>query len=356
MLATRVLLSSGNWQPGLGPGLNFLANFSSSPQSFTIDVDPAFIELTRLKASLYRPSRDLAGETWDDGAPQANMTNIRDTWINQYVWEDVQSGLNDKYAHFTIMANARGNYTDSVPLHFVHQKSTRTDAIPLLMIHGWPSSFDEWRNVIGPLVNPPNSSLPAFNVVAPDIPGFGFSPAPDHDGLGSREVGQAFDDLMQRLGYSRYAIYTTDLGTFIGLWMLSDSSERVVSHLTDFYFVAPNATDMQRYETNQTTAEENAFIESDQSLKANNSGYLVVQSTRPLSVALAMTDSPVGFVGWMWQLMHTFSDGYPYTAEELITNAMLLYIQGTYGNIRAYKTFFSVCPPSRYERICLILA
>jgi pimeloyl-ACP methyl ester carboxylesterase len=90
-----------------------------------------------------------------------------------------------------------------VPLHFVHHRSHRNDAIPLLFIHGWPGSFLEVSNIIGNLTNPPNASLPAFHVVAPSIPGFGFSPTPQKPGFGPVETSHAFNELMCQLGYSK---------------------------------------------------------------------------------------------------------------------------------------------------------
>lgn len=170
------------------------------------------------------------------------MTAVSKYWAKNYSWADVQSGINEKYSQYTTTVQSGPNFTYPVPLHFVHHRSSRSDAIPLLMLHGWPSSFLEWDKVIGPLTSPPSSSLPAFDVVAPDLPGHGFSPAPQNPGLGPREIGQAFDDLMHQLGYTRYSIYTTDLGTFVGNWMVYDLSSSVVSHLTDFGYAPPNAT------------------------------------------------------------------------------------------------------------------
>ena len=329
--------------PVLGDGLNFNLSATNNPQPFTIDVDPDFVNVTKLKASLYRPSRDLLQyPEWEDGPPQHNMSTIRDYWVQNYSWSDVEAGFNGQYNHFTTTTHAKENFTYPVPLHFVHHKSSRSDAIPILFLHGWPSSFIEWANLIGPLTNPANDSLPAFHVVAPDLPGFGFSPAPSYAGLGSREMGQAFDDLMHQLNYTKYTIYTTDLGTFVGRWMLYDAAASIVSHMTDFYFVQVNATDRERYATNQTSSEETALIAQIDYLTTMDFAYGTLHSTRPLSAAVPLSDTPVGFVGWIWQLMHMFSDGYPYTQEQLITDAMILFIQGVYGNVRSYKEFFQV--------------
>lgn len=113
------------------------------------------------------------------------MSGLQQYFLEQYSWEDVQKQLNDKYAgiQFTTMVSAGPNYTEPVHLHFAHQRSDRSDAMPLIMLHGFPSSFLEFEDVIKPLAFPPNSSLSAFHVVTPNLPGFAFSPGPTANGL-----------------------------------------------------------------------------------------------------------------------------------------------------------------------------
>ncbi|KAI9654591.1 MAG: hypothetical protein M1831_005352 [Alyxoria varia] len=325
---------------GVSDGLNFQFSASATPKPFKVAVDEKFIELTELKAKLFRPSRDVRGvPNFEDGPDQRNMTAIRDHWVNNYNWQDVQADMNKRFRHFTTTTHAAAgsNYTEPIPLHFIHHKTHRPKAIPILFLHGWPSSFLEWSKLVEPLTNPPNKSLPAFDVVAVDLPGFGFSPAPEVSGLGSRVAGQAFNDLMHQLGYPKYAIYTTDLGQPVGRWMVHDAANSVISHVSDFYVVNPSPDDLARRAAGQTTEEENLVIDELNEFEQYGSAYYQAHATRPLQLAIGMNDSPVGFVGWIWQLIHLVADGYPYTAEELITEGMMLFIGGVYGNVRAYK-------------------
>lgn len=322
--------------------LNFPFTSSSDPKPFHISVNRQFIEETTLKVKLYRPSRDIQVADWSDGVPGDKLSAVADYWANEYRWSAIQGEINANFSHYTITVPGNGNYLHPIPLHFIHHRSPRSDATPLLLLHGWPSSFLEWSKIISGLISPPNSSLPAFHIIAPTLPGFGFSPAPEFPGLGSSEMGHAFDALMKKLGYHRYALYSTDLGFAIAAQMISDVASSILAHMTDFYMIYPDTADQQRFALNQTTEEENAYIAASSAWAAMDSGYSVIQSTRPLSIAQAMTDSPVGFLGWIWQLMNTLGDGYVYTPEELITNAMMLFIQGTYGNFRMYK---EVCYP-----------
>ncbi|KAH9907393.1 Alpha/Beta hydrolase protein [Xylariomycetidae sp. FL2044] len=358
LAAALGLLAStvSNYDPQDDDGLNFAFpaanadNATSGVEPFQVSVDPGFIDYTLEKVRLYRPSRDLVGydnDDWNEGPQRRNMTELAAYWAGEYDWFAVQDQINANFTHYTVTVDGSGSastYSQPIPLHFVHERSHADDAIPLLLLHGWPSSFLEWRNVIKPLASPADaSSDPSFHVVAPDLPGFGFSPAPTHVGMGPREMGAAFDALMRtHLGYERYAVLGTDLGYFVSSWMCTDDvaagSLRV--HLTDSALVYPNAADQARLAANQTSAEESAYMAGLATYLGENAGYVNVQSTRPLSLAVGMTDSPVGFAGWIWQLARVVGYGPSFGLAELITDTLMVWIQGTYGNIRAYKEFW----------------
>ncbi|MCJ1395291.1 hypothetical protein MMC18_008175 [Xylographa bjoerkii] len=275
---------------------NFKATFGSSPAPFKIDVDPDFIEQTVLNASLTRYAIDIEVPALLDGPPRHNVTTVRDYWVNQYNWFDVQDQLNQRYKQFTttVTLEPNPNLTDPVPLHFVHHRSDRTDAIPLLFLHGWPGSFMEVDNVLDGLLNPPGASSPAFHVVVPSIPGFAFSPAPKKPGFALREAANTFNALMQQLNYTQFVIQGGDFGGSIGRVLAGDYPSSVVSMLSNFWLIPPNTTDILRYEEGLTTADENTIIESLNTFSTQLSGYRLEQETQPLQVAIDMTDSPVG--------------------------------------------------------------
>lgn len=137
------------------------------------------------------------------------------------------------------------NYPYPIPLHFAHHQSPREDAVSLLYINSPPGSFIEVENIVDLLTDPPNGTVPAFHVVAPDTPGFGFSPAPQHPGLGLRQAGQGFSSLMSQLSYDKYVIGGGGFGALTLRHMAIDFPESVVSVLSNFYLVLPNATDLQ---------------------------------------------------------------------------------------------------------------
>ena len=135
---------------------------------------------------------------------------------------------------------------------------------------------------------------------------------------------------------------STDLGWYVGIFMADIVPESIIGHFSDFWVIPPNSTDLERYARNETTERETSYIRSYQEEFNNHYSQGPVHSLTPLAIGQAMSDTPVGFAGWAWQLIHHLSDGYDYTFDELITDAMMLWIQGTYGNIRAYKELFQV--------------
>ncbi|KAH7308303.1 Alpha/Beta hydrolase protein [Rhexocercosporidium sp. MPI-PUGE-AT-0058] len=323
--------------------LNFKANFGPTPQPFTIQVDLNFIKLTKLKASLTRYTKDIEQVDWLDGPPRHNITTIRDYWVNDYDWGSVEKEINRNLTQFTTTVYAGKNYSYPIPLHFVHHLSPRADAIPLLFLHGWPGSFLEVSKIITSLTHPPNTSTPAFHVVAPSLPGYGFSPAPKHPGLGLREAGQAFNNLMtQQLNYSKYVVQGGDFGGFTLRYMAAEFSGNVISALSNFFPIPPNSTDAARYAAKTTTEEENTHIAMLGNFETNYAGYRNIQQTRPLQLAVAMTDSPVGFVAWIYDFMYNHVDGYAWTPEEVVTWAMMYWIQGPYGGFSMYKEIAKV--------------
>ncbi|KAK7228088.1 hypothetical protein V2G26_000258 [Clonostachys chloroleuca] len=322
------------------PATNFKAIFGSSPQPMTVDVNPDFIAQTKLKVALTRFPIEIDGPQFVEGLPNENLTQFRDYWLNHYDWDSVQQQLNSNFSHFTTtvgpLDSSSYNYTLPIPLHFVHHRSERPDAIPLLFVHGYPGSFLEVSKIINLLTTPPDDDSPAFHVVAPSIPGFGFSPAATEPGLGLIEVGAAFNELMKQLGYDRYVAQGGDFGAITIRYMAAMFPDSTVSILSNLWGEAPTDADLLRYSRNETTAEESSFIEFFQGVWPTVLAFWGVESTFPLQLGTLLNDSPIGNLGWLYWGTKGFSPGYDWGLEELITWSMMLYIPGPYGSVRTY--------------------
>lgn len=191
----------------------------------------------------------------------------------------------------------------------------------MLFIHGWPGSFLEVGNIIGDLTNPPNASVPAFHVVAPSIPGFGFSPAPTKPGFGPASAAFAFNELMLQLGYSRYVIQGGDFGGVILRYQAHHFPKNVISALSNFWIIQPSNNDLRRLAQGEATPDEVAYIKIIENYENEGSGYRLIMSTEPLTVAYGMTDSPLGNAMWMYSIMSRVIDPaiMAWTPEEIIT-------------------------------------
>ncbi|KAI3576311.1 Alpha/Beta hydrolase protein [Fusarium oxysporum f. sp. albedinis] len=317
---------------------NVDATFTKGPKPFRIHVDRDFIEDTRQRVAHTRSP--LFINVSNDGPGAENFTNVRDFWVNEYDWNATEASINNRFRQFTTIVEPEiDNVTHSVPLHFVHHRSPRSDAIPLLFVHGWPGSFLEVGNIIGNLTNPPNSSVPAFHVVAPSIPGFGFSPAPKQPGFGPAAASYAFNELMLQLGYSRYVIQGGDFGGVILRYQAHYFPKHVISALSNFWIIQPGNNDLRRLSQGEATPDEVAYIEIIEKYENQGSGYRLIMSTEPLTVAYGMTDSPLGNAVWMYSIMNRVIDPaiMAWTPEEIITWSMMYWIQGPYGGMRFYK-------------------
>src|SRR6186713_1472476 len=230
----------------MGPqiNLNYSASFSESIEPFHIKVHDDFLEKTKAKLSLTRfVEEELPQPEFTDGPPTRIARAVASYWLHQYNWREVEERINSSLSQYTVIvqpSTSPAQYTHPIPLHFVHHRSPRPDAIPLLFVHGWPGSFLEVAPIISELTNPSDDSQPAFHVVSPSIPGYGFSPAPRFPGFGYRAAASAFHALMTtKLGYSKFVLQGGDAGDFINRYLAHDFPENAVSSHSNFWVVPP---------------------------------------------------------------------------------------------------------------------
>ena len=158
--------------------------------------------------------------------------------------------------------------------------------------------------------------------------------------------------MVNQLNYPHYVVQGGDYGGIILRFLAGNHPESVVSALANFWFAPPNATDLQRYAANQTTPDETFTIEELANYTDFDGGYEAIQKTFPLQLGYAMTDSPVGFAMWIYNLMRLSAGSYYFTPSEVITWAMMYYIQGPYAGLRFYKENYYVRSPLSIEYRC----
>jgi epoxide hydrolase len=281
---------------------------------FRIDVPQADLDDLRERLARTRWPDELPDSGWRRGVPLAYLKELADWWRDGFDWRKHEAELN-RHPQFTTTI-------DGQVVHFLHARSPEPDALPLLVTHGYPSSVVEFLEVIGPLTDPRahgGDPADAFHVVAPSIPGFGFSTPVRQPGWEVARTAGAFAELMARLGYERYGAHGGDIGAGVAGILGTTRADRVVgTHTTsDARGVALAG---QYFPLPDDLAEaDRARVQERQRQWAEAKGYLDIQSTRPQTLAYALTDSPVGQLAWIAEKFEEWTEE-PVDRDQLLTN------------------------------------
>ncbi len=293
---------------------------------YTIQVPDADIEDLKARLALTRIPDQIPDTGWDYGTDMAYLRELIDYWRNDFDWREQESALNE-FDQFVTQI-------DGVEVHFIHQRSTHEDAMPLLLTHGWPGSIAEFRKIIGPLTQPElygGDPADAFHVVAPSLPGFGFSGKPEERGYNPERMAHTLAALMQRLGYARYGAQGGDWGAIINRIHAYRYADRLIGLHSNFVLANPPADQAL---ADAVPEAEMAAREQRQAFMLNEVGYQQIQGTKPQSIGVALNDSPAGLAAWIVEKFHGWSDidrrlpaGYgleeKFTKDEILTNISL---------------------------------
>ena len=258
-------------------------------------------------------------DDWSQGVPLPYLRDLVHDWRHHHDWRATEERL-------AALPQVRVE-VDGLGIHAVHARSPHPDALPLVLTHGWPGSFLEFEDVIGPLTDPPahgGDRADAFHVVCPSLPGYGFSDRPTTPGWGIERIAAAWDTLMGRLGYDRYGAAGSDWGTSVSTLLALHAPERVAG----IHLVPPLAPpDPATFD--DLTLGERAALDDLADAERWESGYAAQQATRPQTLGYALADSPVGQCAWIVEKLRawTDNDGLPDDAipRHRILDAVTLY-------------------------------
>lgn len=289
---------------------------------FTIPVNEAEWQWIRERVAAYRWFEEPPNAGWQHGANRDYMQRLQAHWLERFDWPAAVAHLN-RLPHLRIAVGEDGG--QPFHLHAVHLRSSRPDARPLLIAHGWPGSILEFDAIIERLAEPEDPAQPAFHVVAPSLPGYAWSDRPSAP-IGPREVARRYDALMLALGYDRYIYQGGDWGCVIGGWIGLDSARVEAIHLNGFGL---RPADMA-----PTTPDEAAWLGKAVAMRDTETAYLQLQGTKPQSLGFAMMDSPMGVAAWFAEKFVGWSDvagdsgrgdytDPPFTMDQLLANIMI---------------------------------
>jgi epoxide hydrolase len=301
--------------------------------------DDQLDDLKRRLAATRWPERECVDD-WSQGLPLAYAQEVVAYWRDKYDWRAREARLN-RFPQFKTMI-------DGLAIHFVHVRSPEANALPLVITHGWPGSIVEFQKVIEPLTNPAahgGDAADAFHVVCPTIPGYGFSDKPSRAGWKLQKIGQAWAELMHRLGYNRYGAQGGDWGAGVTDCIGQQDTAHCVGIHLNMPIVRPDPATM-----NDLTEREKSAIAGMQYYNDWDSGYSKEQSTRPQTVGYGLTDSPAGQAMWILEKFWSWTDcnGHPenvLSRDELLDNVMMYWLPAAAASsARLYWESFTSFP------------
>ena len=305
-----------------------LANNSITP--FQISISDEDLEDLQLRLSLTRLPDQLNNISWEYGTDLNYMRELIGYWQDGFDWREQERQLNQFDQFKTVVSDLN--------MHFIHQRSSNPDAIPLMVVHGWPGSVSEFSKIIGPLTDPlayGGDISDSFHVIAPSLPGFGFSGIPDETGYSPERIALLLAELMEKIGYERYAIAGGDWGAIINRHLANHYPDRLIGLHSNMMLAGPPSDTEQRA---NVTEEENEARTSRQDYMQNEVAYQQIQGTKPQTLGYGLNDSPAGVAAWIvekfhgWTDMPQGADGYldnHFTKDELLTNIAIYWFTNT---------------------------
>jgi len=298
---------------------------SDAIQPFTLAIEQSQLDDLNRRLDMARWAERETVDDWTQGSPLAKVRALCEHWRSGYDWRRAEARL-----------NALGQFKteiDGLGIHFLHVRSKHENAMPLIITHGWPGSVMEFMKVIKPLTDPTahgGSAEDAFHVVAPSLPGYGFSDKPIGAGWGVPKIAMAWIELMKRLGYERWVAQGGDWGSAVTTTIGIIRPPPCAAIHVNMPLVYPDAEDLKQ----ELTPLEQGALAALQHYQDKDSGYSKQQATRPQTLGYSLVDSPVGQAAWIYEKMWAWTDnqGAPedvLTLDEMLDNIMMYWLPAT---------------------------
>jgi pimeloyl-ACP methyl ester carboxylesterase len=286
-------------------------------ETFRIDIPQAQLDDLHARLANTRWPDEVPGVGWARGVPVGYLRELADYWRTKYDWRAHEAAINAYPQYRTTI--------DEQVVHFLHVRSPKPDATPLMLFHGWPGGVVDFLDVIEPLSD-------AFHLVIPSLPGFGFSIPLAGPGMNVARMAGIFVELMARLGYERYGVHGYDTGSWIAPEIGRQAPERVLGVHVNGMLTFPIGEEGEF--DGLTEAEQRRW----QRMQDFNDGYLQCNSKRPQTVAYGLHDSPVGQLAWIVEKFKELTDpedGLPEDSvdrDRILTDVAIYWLTGTAGS------------------------
>jgi pimeloyl-ACP methyl ester carboxylesterase len=298
----------------------------SEIEPFRIEVPDAVLKDLRDRLSRTRLPNEIPDTAWEYGANLAYVRDLLGYWRDHYDWRKHEAALN-RFRHFT-------TDIDGIRIHFIREEGRGPNPKPLLLLHGWPGSICEFMDIIPMLIDPAahgGDARDSFTVIAPSLPGYGFSGPPVARGMNIQTMADIFHRLMtETLGYKRFAAQGGDWGSAIASRLGEVYQPSLFGIHINMIPMSPaegrNAPDL--------TPEEKVFLGDIEKFRIAETGYQWIQGTKPQTLAYGLNDSPVGLCAWIVEKFRTWSDCHgvvenSFSKDQLLTNVMIYWVTQT---------------------------
>ena len=301
---------------------------------FTVEIPEAEIEALRARVAATRWPRKELVDDWSQGVQLAMLQELARYWAADYDWRRCEAALNG-LPQFT-------TEIDGLGVHFIHVKSRHENALPLIITHGWPGSVIEMLGVIGPLTDPTahgGTAQDAFDLVIPSIPGYGFSEQPAEAGWDSARIGEAWAELMSRLGYTRYVAQGGDQGAGVTDAMARQAPDGLLGVHFTLLSAAPRELLMASINLRLAFSGEDRE-QLSKVIGVFMRGYIAEMGEHPQTIGYPLLDSPIGMAAWMLdhdadsyaKISRAFLEGKPtggLTRDNVLDNITLYWVTNT---------------------------
>jgi len=302
----------------------------SEIRPFRIGIPQADLDDLRERLARTRWPAELPGAGWEAGVPVGYLKDLAGYWAAGYDWRAHEARLN-QFPQFTTVI-------DGQTVHFLHVRSPEPGALPLIITHGWPGSVVEFLNIIGPLTDPARHGgdpADAFHIVAPSLPGFGFSAPLAGAGWDTGRIARAWAVLMHRLGYHRYGAQGGDTGAIVSPELGRTDPGHVIGVHVNNLGTFPSGDPAELAGLAEADQARLAFMDK---WRTDMSGYAIIQSTRPQTLGYALTDSPAGQLAWIVEKFREWTDPAASLPDDAVSRDLILtdvsvyWLTGTAGS------------------------
>jgi pimeloyl-ACP methyl ester carboxylesterase len=294
---------------------------------FRIAASDAALADLRERLARTRFPDEIPDSGWTYGTNLGYLRELVAYWRDRYDWRAAETALN-RFPHFKARVGDLG-------IHFIHRRGTGPNPLPLLITHGWPGSVAEFDRIIEPLADPAahgGDARDAFDVIAPSMPGYGFSEHPTQPGMDPERIAVIWAELMRGLGYERFGAQGGDWGAMVTTYLGARHADRMIGIHLNMVIALPD--DPKNPPLEGVSAEEVAALMEARQFLNDETGYQRIQGTKPQTLAYALNDSPAGLAAWIVEKFRTWSDcggdvERRFTKDQLLTNVMIYWLTET---------------------------